>query len=475
MDIGIHAAPISTISPDLTAATRSRSALAIAVLSGIAAAAALLRPGHAVNPGARAALQTAIALSAVFSAALFTATFQRRRRLFDLLLLCALLTVSLTGLVYSLAASAGGGVGLESESGAGLACQLIASLTFVAAALAPGKAIPGARATWVAFAVAAGAAAVVLAELLTRIAGMNGDSAAVRHAGVAGTASHHFAVAVHSASAAVLIVSALAFLVRSRPGETEAGLLAGASLLLAGASLQYLVMPVVAAEWVTPRGGLRLVAYALLLAAACCRYAKAKRYEVHEAISSERERICRDLHDGLAQDLACIAAQGQRLGCELGAEHPLMVATRHALAAARGAIADLIASSAPTTEAALRLIADDLEHRYGLQIQVRIESDSAINATKDLDPPRRENLVRIAREAIVNAALHGTARHVDVVLLRRGRDLLLRVSDDGNGIADLDRSGFGLRTMRARAASLGGQLSAHARPGGGTELELLVP
>jgi signal transduction histidine kinase len=63
---------------------------------------------------------------------------------------------------------------------------------------------------------------------------------------------------------------------------------------------------------------------------------------------------------------------------------------------------------------------------------------------------------------------------VDVVLLRRERSLLLRVCDDGSGIAEGNRSGFGLRTMRAHAASLGGHLNAYPRVGGGTELELRV-
>src|SRR5205085_3223532 len=110
------------------------------------------------------------------------------------------------------------------------------------------------------------------------------------------------------------------------------------------------------------------------------RYAEGRRREAYAAISSERERIARDLHDGLAQDLACIAAQGQRLDSKLGPEHPLMIATRHALAASRGAIADLWASTAPNTEAALRLIADELERRFDLQVQVRIESDTALTA-----------------------------------------------------------------------------------------------
>jgi signal transduction histidine kinase len=52
---------------------------------------------------------------------------------------------------------------------------------------------------------------------------------------------------------------------------------------------------------------------------------------------------------------------------------------------------------------------------------------------------------------------------------------VLRVTDDGRGISDGSQLGFGLRTMEARAASLGGRLTAHQRDEGGTELELQVP
>jgi len=152
-----------------------------------------------------------------------------------------------------------------------------------------------------------------------------------------------------------------------------------------------------------------------------------------------------------------------------------MIAARNALATSRGVIADLSASTAPTTEAALRIIGDELRHRYGLQIAVRTETLGPLPSGGDLDPVEREQVVRIAREAIVNAALHGAARHVDVVVLRTGTDLLMTVSDDGCGITDAYRCGMGLRTMRARAAALGGQLTAHPRAGGGTELLLVAP
>ena len=475
MDLGFHTPPVRNLTANVKALANARSALAIAVVVGIAAVFWLLLPVHAVDPGARTALETTIVLSAVFSAGLFTVNLERSRQLSDLLLLCAVLAVALADLVYRAAPVLSDGGGVEPGGGARLGSELVVSLAFAAAAFAPHRTIldPGRKV--VIFAVFAAAVTVILGVLLGHISASPLSSDTLKNASTATIASYPVALGVHVAAAAVLIVSALGFVARSRRAELEGGFLAGASFLLAGASLQYLAMPVVATAWVTPREGLRVTAYALLLRAAYARYADGRRREAHAAISSERERIARDLHDGLAQDLACIAVQGQRLDFNLGPEHPLMVATRRALAASRGVIADLWASTAPSTEAALRMVADELEHRFDLEVEVRIETDTALTADNDLAPPRRENLVHIAREAIVNAALHGAAGHVDVVLLNRGSDLLLRVSDDGRGIADTARAGFGVRTMRARAASLGGELSAHPRAEGGTELELLVP
>src|ERR1700734_2359817 len=72
-----------------------------------------------------------------------------------------------------------------------------------------------------------------------------------------------------------------------------------------------------------------------------------------EALSQERTRLARELHDGLAQDLAFIAVSAQGLEPELGPRHPLVIAARRALDASRGLMADLAARSAPTTAAGL--------------------------------------------------------------------------------------------------------------------------
>src|ERR1700739_2496795 len=74
------------------------------------------------------------------------------------------------------------------------------------------------------------------------------------------------------------------------------------------------------------------------LGGAYVRSARFWRRETYDALSSERWRIACDLHDGLPQDLACIAAQGQRLDCHLDPDHPLMLASRQALVSVRDVI-----------------------------------------------------------------------------------------------------------------------------------------
>lgn len=475
MDWEVNRHQFNHLSGELGLQAGTLWASAIAVLCALAAALGLLDPVHVVNPAARAALEATISLSALLSAGLLVAHYGNTRRLTDLLLLSALLAVLVGDFVYRSAPALTGDVGFELRGAGALAWGLIASMMLAAAAIAPCKPVRSLARGLVALAVMGFLTTVILGDLLVDVDGPSSTAKVVERAGTASATNHPVAAAITIITAVLLVVAGLVFLHGRREAHLEDRLLAGAAFLLAGAVLQYLAMPVLATDWVTPRDGLRLAAYLLLVAGAFSRYMRTRDDQTRAAISFERERIARDLHDGLAQDLACIATQSQRLGVRLGPDHPLLIATRHALAASRGAITDLGASAAPSTEAALRLIADELEHRYSLQVRVRIEPENALSGERDLEPPSREHVIRIAREAIVNAAVHGMARRVDVVLQRREGDLLLRVSDDGRGIADSRQHGFGLRTMHARAASLGGRLTAHRRADGGTELELHIP
>jgi signal transduction histidine kinase len=184
------------------------------------------------------------------------------------------------------------------------------------------------------------------------------------------------------------------------------------------------------------------------------------------AVAEERHRLARELHDGLAQDLAFIAMAGQRVA-RGGGRHllaPLGVATVRAIDETRAAIAGLDERADEALLAAVRRSTGELADRFGLQIIV--QGDAAVLR----DAPRRD-VLRLLREAVTNAARHGGARRITIEL--GGPDQLLSVCDDGVGMpaAPEARPGSrGLRGMHERAAKLGGTLTTQPRPQGGTTL-----
>ena len=89
---------------------------------------------------------------------------------------------------------------------------------------------------------------------------------------------------------------------------------------------------------------------------------------------------------------------------------------------------------------------------------------------------RREALRRIVREATTNAARHGAATRVTISLESVDSRLRLRICDDGCGFdASRDYPGFGLISMRERAASLGGTFQLSSKPGAGTTVVVRLP
>lgn len=188
---------------------------------------------------------------------------------------------------------------------------------------------------------------------------------------------------------------------------------------------------------------------------------------------AERRRIARDLHDGLAQDLAIIAAHAPTLAAALGESDPVVAAARRALATTRSTISELSHPTGASLSDCLEAVAHELRERYDVAITV------AVAPGVELDPAASEHVSRISREAIANAARHGGAGNVVVSLERRGAGVTLSVADDGFGILDRDGArapeGFGIADMRARAAALGGSLNLRRSLRGGTELEVQIP
>jgi signal transduction histidine kinase len=113
------------------------------------------------------------------------------------------------------------------------------------------------------------------------------------------------------------------------------------------------------------------------------------------------------------------------------------------------------------------------------EVAARVDADVELDLAPDIevDPAAREMLLRIVREAVGNAARHGGARKI-LVQLSNGSGLHLRIVDDGVGFdsADIPTEGrFGLTSMNDRARAIGGEFHLSTRPGGGTEIEVVLP
>ena len=429
---------------------RSRGMAVWSTLAAIAAAACFIGFGmprlwsvHAADETLRPSLETGIAVAAIVGVTLLVARFRQTRLLRDLLLLTAFAAVALTDFVfhalpaYDLRASGYG-------AGAGIAMTILAAGAFVAVSFAPAQRRVTTRPR----------RCLGLVALATGGWVALGEFVEVTDSLVSGRGPVGLDTPIWTVAAllcfVLLLVSGIRFAYGFGSDDTEAKLLAGAAILLAGAELATLGSPVAPADWLAPSDALRAGAFAMLIAVSVLLYRQSLRQLARDALAAERLRIAGDLHDGLAQDLAFIAAHSDRLARVLGADHPLATAAARALATSRGQIIDLEAASAPTTAAALREVAAEARARYDVRITVRVRSTDP----PEPSPAERAELVRIAREAIANAVRHGRAQQVTVTLGSRIEPFLLRVTDDGSGLpapgqpaAPTAGTGLGMRAM----------------------------
>lgn len=445
--------------------------------AGAAALVALefIRPtaGHA--PGLRATAEGLITLLALLGAVVLLAQFAHTRRLRDLILLGALVLFTLVELAGDALPAA-----LEIQAGGQFGAALQLGQLFVAAGIAAAaftssnKLVAGFRRP-IAIVVALSLFALAVAEvggLLAR------GQLVVRGAhalfGIGSAIHEPLALGVVLVTGGLLACGAARFAHRGRVERDGAiSLLAGAMVLMTVARLYFLALPSLPYGWIAPVQGLWLLAVALIVAAVARQELALRARMVRAAEIAERRRVARDLHDGIAQDLAFIASHGARMAQESGAQHPVTIAASRALAVSRGTISDLSDEHSAAPRDALEAIAHELRDRFPMSIAVN--ADAGAYLTSDA----REDLLRIAREAIANAGRHGQAKNVLVSLSRSREGVALRVRDDGCGIRGAGSSvateGFGIGSMRERAAALGGQLTVRRRGGGGTELEVVVP
>jgi signal transduction histidine kinase len=425
-------------------------------------------------PEGHVAIETAAALVSLLVAFIMLGRFLRGGRLVDLLLAAALGVIGVSNLFFAVAPAAAGHPFSHWGAWASTVGRLAGSLIFGVAAFLPDRDVRARQRS--ALRVAAACAALLAAigigfALAGPMLPLGIDpelSPRPRVVGAPGVlVAQLMLMAVYAAAA--IGYARLA----ERTGDGLMGWFALGAVVYAFAGLNYFLFPSLVSEWVYVGDFLRLAFFVVLLLGAAGEIQRYQGRLADAAALEERRRLARELHDGLAQELAFIATQSRWLSRQDGAPvqmDPLVVAAERALDESRSAISALTRPLDDPLDAALAQAAEDVAGRVG--VRLRLELDEGIEVPASM----REGLVRIVREAVTNTARHGQASSV-TVQLSGGSGVRLSVGDNGIGFdpAERDGRGFGLTSMRERARALGGELTISSAPGAGTTIEVVIP
>jgi len=199
---------------------------------------------------------------------------------------------------------------------------------------------------------------------------------------------------------------------------------------------------------------------------------------------AERERIARELHDTLLQGVQGLILKFQSATEEIPPDTPARQMMEDALNRAddvliegRDRVKDLRISpdAGPDLSAAIGAMGAELAKEQSNRFNLSIEGNP-----RPLDPIVREELLRIAHEALTNAFRHARATKIETEIIYHRAELRLRFRDDGCGIDNsILKEGrpdhWGLRGMRERAKKIRASFEVWSRHGAGTEIELRVP
>ena len=208
-------------------------------------------------------------------------------------------------------------------------------------------------------------------------------------------------------------------------------------------------------------------------------YARAQADLRRLGLMEERERIAKELHDGIIQSLFAVGMGLQATALRAGSQETA--------ARVEGAVTELdrvirdlrnyIFGLRPGILAdrqlddALRSLGQEVTTRTGLPVDVEVDAEVAASLSS-----KSHQIVQLTREALSNVSRHAHANHATVRLARRGAKAMLAIDDDGIGFdPSNDSTGHGLRNMRGRAGALGGELKVTTSGGKGTKLRVTFP
>lgn len=199
---------------------------------------------------------------------------------------------------------------------------------------------------------------------------------------------------------------------------------------------------------------------------------------VKQIVEEERQRLARELHDSVSQQLF---AASMMLSALKSANHAEQVSKQlnlleKMLHESQLEMRALLLHLRPvglknkTLEQGLIQLIKELKQKIPLNINADIEEIKLEKGVED-------HLFRIAQESISNTLRHAKAEHITIELFKTGNRVILRVTDDGLGfdINHIDDTRYGLHTMKERALEIGGTCHVISAPQSGTRIEVKVP
>jgi signal transduction histidine kinase len=456
--------PIS-VAPATAAAGAAGLAVTVAVLTGLVDVAYRSPPLHA-------AVETAAALASIVAAQSIYGRFRSSLQLRDLVLTASLGVFAVVNLAFTAVPAVLSGPPGPFRTWAPLLGHLAATALFASAAFLPDRILhrPG-EAALRTLGLSAGAVAVIAAIVLAL-----GETLPVAARPTSTPSGPHvvgnpLVLAVQLASTALFAAAAVRFTQRAaRAGDGLVRWLAVAAVLGGFARLNYFLFPSLYTPWFYAGDALRLACFLALFAGGVHETRRMQRALAASAVLEERRRIARELHDGVTQDLAYIVQQLRHARGGAAAD-ALVRAAEDALDESRHAISALNRPAGGLLGEAVAIVATEAAEREGRLVDVDVAGDVAV-------PGRTlQEVLRVVREAVVNAIRHGDAQRIRVVVHDHPR-VCVSIADDGSGFDPerAPRAGrVGLEGMAARVAAIGGELTVSSEPGRGTEVRVTLP
>ena len=420
-------------------------------------------------PGLHVAVETTAAIAASVAAFLFLGRFWRTGFLDELILSAGLALLAFSNLAFAALPAVFGLHASRASVWSTLYTGVLAAAFICAAALLPRRRLAvGPHWALRIFGCALALAVIGSIPMAVDARLLPGEITA---ASPVGTAPPGLVGTLQLVLTLLYLLAALGFVRRQRFIVDElSGWLAIACVLSAASHVNSFFHPSVNPNWVYTGDIFRLGSYLALLIGAAREIASYWASVVAAASLEERRRLARDVHDGLAQEIAFIG-RNVRLLREEGAEPQLVDRILRGVARAqdesRRVVGALSARADEPLEDALAEAARDAALRYGAAVDMEL-ADGIV-----LSPREQEAVVRIASEAVTNAARHSGAEVLRVYLERLEAGIRLGIVDDGTGFDEAQpKRGFGLVTMRDRAEAMGGKLRIDSHRGAGTKVEL---